>query len=197
MMETLITLPIYIVFLSGLFWLGDTSISRLALIDGENFTLWNNANRHGTPAGPYLFWFLDTEGEATAKAGIKSTVGLRPSSESNSWGGITQGHIEGSIKRSGWSWGAAESVRAYYSETETAEPSGKDYLDLLAKGGNVMILSRRGDGGRSGNTSYVDSTDWHGIALGNWREFIVPTSDRPSSRISTYYRNASYIGWSR
>ena len=60
MMETILTLPIYLIMLAGLFWLGELCLARMAFSQGENLRLWENGLRH--PFSPVaerdLFYFL-------------------------------------------------------------------------------------------------------------------------------------------
>ena len=197
MMETLITLPIYIVMLAGLFWLGETALVRLVMVDGENFTLWQAGNRHGGSGAPYIFWFLDNtkDGVMTAKADIKSNS-FTPNSNAYGWGETNSGRLVGRIKRSVWSLGAGEAVRTYFTETSGPEPAGKEFADILGKSGDLKIFSRAGDGSRAGSSSYDGSTVWHSIALGSWDGLINPDSSGSSYSISAYNRNGSYVGWS-
>ena len=195
MMETLITLPVYLLILAGLFWLGEGSLVRLTLIDGENYTLWAKGNRHESDdvSRSQLFWFLDPDGDITAQAAVKSE-NFSMSKAAFGWGEINTGSLTGKIKRSNWSWGVSDSIKDL--QPEPAETPGKSYSDSSAQGGNVMILSRRDDDTRTGDGSYNGKVLWYDIALGSWGSFIRPTSSGNAAAISEYKRNESYEDWS-
>lgn len=199
MMETLLTLPFYVVLLAGLFWLGEVSLARLTFVEAENITLWAKGNRHesDTIVGSYMWWFLDPRGELTIKAGIKSDNFGAPADSANNWGEINQGNLVGNTKRSNWSWGAADYHRVLYPEISSGETAGKDFEESAAKGGNVKILSRSSEGGRSGSSSYVGSANWNNIYLGSWNAIASPVSAGDAHAIDSYTRNRSYEGWSK
>ena len=198
MMETLLTLPFYIVLLAGLFWLGEVSLARLTFVEAENFTLWANGNRHDSAplALQRFFWSFDPDGDVTIKAGIKSDNFGTPDNSANGWGEINQGNLVGQTKRSNWSWGAADFHRVLYPEISSGETAGKDFEESAARGGNVKILSRSNGGARSGTGSYANSVGWNNIYLGSWQGIVSPASAGVAHAISAYTRNSNYVNWS-
>ena len=198
MMETLLSLPIYIVMLAGLFWLGESAMARVSLIDGERYILWTSGNRHNSNNNVirHIFYFLDATGDITLRASIDNSNNFPNTSSAYNWGNITQGQLTGNTKRSQWSWGAAESIRSMHSELSLSETPGQNEEDLIAKGGNVMIFSRRaGNARRNGDTSYNSSVDYMTIAGSTWGTIIQPSVGGVSA-ISAYARNANFVNWS-
>ena len=59
-METLLALPIYVVTLVSVFWLGEMALARLVLTSGERLSLWEHSNRHSnsTLTSRDVFFFL-------------------------------------------------------------------------------------------------------------------------------------------
>lgn len=58
MLETILSLPIYLILLAGLFWTGDIVTSRSKLLAADHAGTWTNASRHnnlssGTIAGTF------------------------------------------------------------------------------------------------------------------------------------------------
>ena len=145
MMETLLSLPVYIVMLAGLFWLGESAMTRISLIDGERYLLWTSGNRHNSNNAviKHIFYFLDETGKITLKASTSSNSNFPTTSSASDWGNITQGQLSGTTKRSEWSWGVAESIRQLNSELSLSETPGKNTENVQGRGGNVMIFSRR------------------------------------------------------
>ena len=204
MLETLLTLPLYIVILAGLFWLGEVSLARITFVEAENFSLWVKGNRHksGIPSLERFFWPFDTNGDITIKAEVKSDNFRTPENSANGWGQINTGYLIGSTQRSKWSWGAADFHRVFYSEISTGETPGEQSEESAAKGGNVMLLSRRtGNGSRSGGGSY-EGTDrnrsgsslFMTIAGSDWS--CITVADYGANAISEYTRNGNCVNWS-
>ena len=50
-METVIAIPLFLVLIGGLFWLGELTLARHRLTASDRFAAWNIGNRHLEGAG--------------------------------------------------------------------------------------------------------------------------------------------------
>ena len=210
MMETLLTLPIYLILLVGLFWLGEVCLIRLTVIEGENFTLWAKGNRHESDkvVGPYIWWFLDDDGpleeRMTTRAAGKESF-RNPIFTANSWGEINSGNYTGIAQRVGWSLNVNEFVlRNLWGDVVDKPIDTSGEMEVSgSQSKNVAILTRGPEfsasghdlTGRVGDSSYNNSTNWLGIAQSNWDNFIEPRIDTSGvKKISAHAR--LYERWS-
>lgn len=109
MMETILTLPIYLIMLAGLFWLGELCLARMAFSQGENLRLWENGLRH--PFSPVaerdLFYFLpelNSGDEVVTGSGLFRFSRTSPA-QSGGWGVGISGEASAETNRSDWSFG--------------------------------------------------------------------------------------------
>lgn len=124
MMETILSLPIYIIMLAGLFWLGELAMTRIALANGENFALWEESNRHTAKSIPDFFSFMSSmnssEAEVVTKVSEQSDNFSRADGVTPPWGKIITGYSVVSTRRSEWSTGADQSARAMSSGSNSS-----------------------------------------------------------------------------
>ena len=51
LLETLLVLPLYLVVLGGMFWIGDIKLARQKLVAADRYAAWNAGNRHRLDKG--------------------------------------------------------------------------------------------------------------------------------------------------
>ncbi len=51
LMETVIAIPLYIVLIGGMFWLGDLLLAKHKLVTADRYAAWNAGNRHAGGTG--------------------------------------------------------------------------------------------------------------------------------------------------
>ena len=117
MMETILSLPVYIIMLAGIFWLGELAMARLALVSGENFALWQISNRHDGNTIPDFFSFMSnmnsSQEEVITRAAMQQNqFSTTDNAAANSWGKVIHGHSTISTRRSDWSAGADQSAQS-------------------------------------------------------------------------------------
>ena len=209
MMETILSLPIYIIMLAGLFWLGEIAMTSLALVNGENFALWEESNRHTTKSIPDFFSFLsydkgsNSQDEVVTKAG-KQVDDFVPSTAAYSWGKVTQGFSTVLTRRSEWSKGVDDGAKMM--NPPPGNNLNNDNGDRLVYARNVVgepskvkLFSRVSAGNR--NIYYDDSIDnvtGHDIYNSVWEKNIGPQESYKWSELASYTRPyQDYLDWSK
>ena len=216
MLETLITLPVYLVMLAGLFWLGELCLARLTLTGAERLRLWERGNRNDPTdtAERTIFKFL-ASGTAvppdlvTGESGFAHT--FSPSTAANNWGSRISGYATIGTRRSTWSWGIADFVGKKLWSSVGDAPGGiklamKARVTAAEKSQPSMMLFRSGNDDRRGDliqsinspwrSNWDNSVGWNAVYLGNWDNFIVPRGGG-ATRIKQYNRNSYYLAWSK
>ncbi len=51
LMETVIAIPLFLVLIGGMFWLGELMLAKHKLVASDRFAAWNAGNRHGNGTG--------------------------------------------------------------------------------------------------------------------------------------------------
>lgn len=71
LMETIIAIPLYMVLLGGIFWLGDLMITRQQLVVADRYIAWNKGMRHADRgridnAAIHTLFFADADGNPSS-----------------------------------------------------------------------------------------------------------------------------------
>lgn len=150
LMETLLVLPVYLIALSGVFWIGELALARLTLVQAEQTKIWERSYRAAfTKMADFIraesssnvnqdrdafFWFhpqntggtgafSDVNGFITA---VTENLSV-DSSQANSWGRVTTGNVTARMGRSVWSWAISSFfTNDYFDEVEN--PAEHDAL---------------------------------------------------------------------
>ena len=216
MLETLLSLPLYIVMLACLFWLGELCMTRLTLTNAERLRLWEkgNWNDHSEKAETEIFRFLSfgtivqpviVTGESDFSNTFAATL------SANNWGNLISGYATVNTRRSVWSWGITDfAKRNLWSGTGANASDGTDTLLMRSRVNTddnslpLTMFFRAGDGGRKVDLSngaprtsnWDNSTNWHSIYLGRWENAVVPENVGSASGVRVYNRNSFYLNWS-
>ena len=224
LMETLLTLPVYLVMLAGLFWLGELCATRNTLIQGERLRIWEAGTRSisGQTIPSFgsrgLFFFLpETRADArsatvTGASDFKlyhntaggAAEGVKREDSSLQWGWLQSGYAKINTRRSNWSWTIADFSNKSVWNVRSGDPHdvfGANRKELIARGNLLDPLSsavffRQGDGGRTGDNSYVGSNEYQNIYGESWPANLTMENQGSASAISTYSRNKNYVTWS-
>ena len=213
MMETILVLPIYLVILSGLFYLGEMCLIRLGLTNGERLRLWEHSSQHtiSQVASRNVFWNMESINNADVVAGV-SDIGFSQVNGSNiGWGQIISGNSTLNVRRSDWSHDVETSILSLWRKGGN---SSNQTMNVVA-GGTVdqplinSLLSRQSYAGRSAIYSSLKQNDgniWEQEYLPPWfmvkngtTYTITPDSKGTSYSIRPYnggVRNANYVRWS-
>ena len=207
MMETILSLPIYIILLACVFYLGELCLSRLTLTHGERLRLWESGLRHtdNSVAVNDIFYFSLPGNTFIGITALTPVTDFRSETSSNGWGEIRTGRASVNTRRSLWSWGAnvsAQNATSYGSSTtpprNTLQMSSRD-RNSIGNWSNVQLFSRTTSTGRANlyfNDDVRDATEWLAIYRGQWGS-IGPTGQTGSS-VDLYDRTDTfYLNWSR
>ena len=211
MMETLLSLPLYLVMLAGLFWLGELCVARLTLTHAERMRLWEQGNRNDHTEKPEteIFGFL-AYGTTNRPVLVTGESAFAPSFSAdlaaNSWGSMISGSATIKTRRSEWSWGIVKSVKNLWSEAANSNvDDGENEVPMKARvdaNGNslssTVLFRSKYDGGRA-TSDWSGSTKWNSIYLGKWEDFVVPVVPagvENAKSLYEYNRNSYYLSWS-
>lgn len=210
MMETILTLPIYIILLAGVFYLGELGISRLSLTHGERLRLWESGLRHtdNSVAVNDVFYFSFAGNPMFIQiTGFSPVSDFSAENTSDGWGQTRTGKARANTQRSFWSWGAnvsAENATSYGSSTtpprNTLQMSSRD-RNSIGNWSNVQLLSRASSERRKNNDDeFYEDNEWQDIYLERWDILnIAPQQEGELKSIPVYNsgtRYDKYVGWS-
>ena len=200
-METLLMLPVYLIMLSGIFWLGELCLARLAFTEGENLRLWEAGLRHPFTSVPErtLFSFLPSTGNNQMITGSSSFNFTRTSpAQTGGWGVGIAGSASMLTRRSDWSWTVNQGALQALGENNNVSN------DITIQGKNRGLLNRNSYAGRE--DLYYDETDngtsWKNEYEARWTvgsAVIAMPSGGDAEDVPLYNdgsRNANYNSWS-
>lgn len=113
LMETVLVLPLLLVLLGGVMWLGQIQLNRIRLIEADRYVTWQRANRHlggsggRTPTTDELrpFGFASEVGEDLSFISALQTAGT----PATFWRGVAGG-VEMQLQAPSWIAGLLRSV---------------------------------------------------------------------------------------
>ena len=200
-METLLMLPVYLIMLSGIFWLGELCLARLAFTEGENIRLWEAGLRHSFTSVPErtLFSFLPSTSSNQMITGSSSFNFTRTSpAQTGGWGVGIAGSASILTRRSDWSWAVNQGALQALGENNNVSN------DITIRGKNRGLLNRNSYTGRQ-NLYYdgtSNGTSWKNEYGARWTvgsAVIEMPSGGTARNVSLYNRgsrNSNYNRWS-
>lgn len=107
LMETVLVIPLYLVLLSGVFWLGDLSLLRAKVTFFDRLAAWSSGNRHDGNSGG-LSEQLKQDFLNPAQVGKQEVESVRADSSSSgdAWSRIAGATVEAALEPPVWtqSW---------------------------------------------------------------------------------------------
>lgn len=221
MMETLLTLPLYLILLACLFWLGEVCLAKLTLVQSANLRLWEGSTQHAIApiAENNLFDFLPGINGAdvvTGRSGFAFAVRVNSSNDGATaagWGRRRAGNGNITLRRSNWSWGVNSSALGLLS-TGVTLPANSN-LGMVSRQ-TPNLLSRNSYAGRQNIYTFTWNRDgtnrgrneagvWQNEFLRGWNFGNDQLNITPG--LSERYRNlplynggrrfASFVTWSQ
>lgn len=183
LMETLLTLPVYVVTLVGIFWMGEIALARLALTSGERLSLWEHSNRHlnSILASQDVFYFLpqQTTRRPELITGSSANTNSFPSTlTARNWGKQVRGRMDLYTRRSAWSWESTNFINTQLWN-ENTHIAGQNRELMYARSdaadnplNSTILAVADNDAGRANNVSYNSSRNWDAIYRATWNGFI-------------------------
>lgn len=204
MLETVLTLPVYLIMLAGLFWLGELCVARLAFTSGENLRLWEQGLRHPFTPVPErsVFSFLPTLSSTDQLVTGSGNFNFSRTSppQTGGWGIGIAGTASMLTRRSDWSWavnqGALNALGSQMNVSQTNLPVRNTTSRLLLNR-NVFVGRRLVYNAGTNNGLF-----WQGEYSARWTvgsaTIQPPHFDTPIN-VSLYnggIRNVNYNQWS-
>ena len=213
MMETIITLPLYIILLACVFWLGETCMIRLTLTNGENVQLWERSSQHAIALlnERHIFWNFSPVNNADIVSGAGGMTFVPTNDANVGWGQVRSVRSSLNTRRSNWSYDADSSANYIMNNNLSANAT----QSMLARGtiGNPLesfLLSRQSYAGRTGIYATLGRNDgnaWKSEYLVSWplnstagTYNIIPISGGGYSAVTPYNggaRDNNYVTWSQ
>lgn len=176
-METIIAIPIYMILLGGIFWLGDLMITRQQLVIADRYIAWNKGMRHPDPgrfdtAAIHQLFFSDADNQPSAYHKPLSASGTID--EVFDWSHQVSGQARFEIKMPEWTRYLFNAGQIMYNTGVPLEVSvmqGRDKPDQR----HVVIMRTRpmAEPGYIRNLYGVSNSEkvanqWHKIADEKW-----------------------------
>ena len=199
LMETVIILPLYLIVLAGIFWLGEMCLIRQGLCTAEQLRLWESGTRHNLSQidQSQIFWEfpIGTGTRSTLTTGVDGltanhTEGDDPPrilpgfndtpTSTLGWGTEKNGFVQLNTRRSEWSWGIADFARRSLWNDSLGAVSEEEEIRA---GRDVMTMQSRASG--NGNPQSVNLYFRREVDDGN-RASSTPYSGDPPQWNSIY-----------
>ena len=209
LMETILAIPLYIAFLSGIFMLGDLELGRNRLTAGDRFAVWLAGNRHlnrddGAVRSAASKAFFP-KGEFAEGTELKSF-----SSHKNkvSFYAVVRGSSELKLALPAWAVGARKGVIKLLADVGTTPEEGKwDDISFRAREiegkytHSVLMRTKYDVRDRSGRELAQGAPLWHTEYRTAYVDREGVPNDRPgalaASGVSEYTRLPQFDSWSR
>ena len=121
-METVLVIPLYLVILSGIFWVGDLALLRSKSTFFDRFSAWSSGNRHDESSSSDLQNVLKQNFLNASKVGDQQVdeIRLKSKSSGQAWSSIAGASARVSIEPPVWTQGWRK-VGLIMMEKEAAE----------------------------------------------------------------------------
>ncbi|MEG1979557.1 MAG: hypothetical protein RR060_02470 [Victivallaceae bacterium] len=200
-METLLVLPLYLIMIAGLFYLGELCLIRLTLTGGEQLRLWEQGNRYGlTPtANKEIFWFLPYQSNTFSATGAVNNFkdSYNSSPAANGWGKIQNGYSNINHLRSEWSNGVVNFfMNDFGDNSDTTNTTIRSRVKTNGQPQPSTALFKINSNNRVEKAPYQNNNEWHAIYSSSWGDFIKPANVGNIYVFREYERNNIYVKWS-
>ena len=209
LMETILVIPLYIAFLSGIFMLGDLELGRNRLSAGDRFAVWLAGNRHlnkddGAVKSAASKAFFP-KGEFADGTELKS---FSSNKSKVSFYAVVRGKSELKLVLPVWAVGARKGVIKLLADVGKKPDEGRwDNISFRARETkdkythSVLMRAKYDLRDRPGRVLAQGAPLWHTeYRTAYIRRDGVP-NDRPgalaASSVSEYIRNPQFDSWSR
>jgi hypothetical protein len=133
LMETVIAIPLFMVMLGGIFWIGELTVARQQLLLADRYLAWNKGMRHddrGQTDAATLgrLFFADKSGAVTP--GHTPEVLFAGITENYDWSHAAEGQASVKVEMPDWVYAMIHSVRIIYkgggTMAKVAEVRGRE-----------------------------------------------------------------------
>ena len=172
LMETVIAIPLFMIMLGGIFWIGDLTWTRQKLLLADRYLAWNKGMRHddrgqtdaGTVGG---LFFADKSGAVTP--GHTLNVLFVDITKQYDWSHAAAGQASAKVKMPDWVYAMINSARVVYKRggaiDKSAEVRGRERDGQRHQ--VVMRTKAEADKGYIRNRYGVDGS---AAAVKQWKE---------------------------
>ena len=210
LMETVLVLPLYIAFFSGIFMLGDLESGRNRLTAGDRFAVWASGNRHAESDDGQVKSAADAaffpSGEFAEGTGLKSFSSANRKVDFYS---VVRGASELKLVLPVWAVQSRKGALKFFADIGTSVDEDKwDNISFRAREidgkytHSVLMRGKYDERDRSGRELAQGAPLWYVEYRTAYVARNGEPNDRPSSpgsavSVSEYVRNPQYEQWSR
>ena len=169
MMETILVLPLYMILLGGILWIGDLMVARQSLVMADRYVAWSYGSRHN----PGMFDSGTVHARFFEDSSVKTVTGTPTSHEDFDWIRKATGQAKLTMRMPDWTRFMFNAGQVMFG---TGEPL--DNLDLIGRsisGGHTVLMRTQAeaDPGYIRNLYGVDNSGkvyvkWRDIAAEKW-----------------------------
>ena len=141
-MEAVIALPLFMLLIGGILWLGQLSSDRQKLVVADRYVAWNYGNRHGATFADSQTRFFDKTSQFDK---VKQTFTGKAKSDGQWWRYVC-GAVTLTAEMPSWThgWISADAImkgRSSVLRTQTGEFAGR-YASGQTVGGHYVVMRR-------------------------------------------------------
>jgi hypothetical protein len=207
LMETLLVIPLYLVLIGGIFWLGELMLAKQKLVVADRYAAWNLGNRHRDGVGPQTI-----QNELQQSLFPANRVGQQPiesvvtkqAGEGTDWSGPVGATVKLKMTMPSWTKGWLYLAQVLWGGTPPAETVyllGRDIDDELHH-----VLLRRTKYGVDGVRTWKkdlaeeNSQPWnykvYNVRWPSVKDFSSGDGDGGRPSFIEYHRFDQYDQWS-
>lgn len=209
LMETVLVIPLYLVLIGGIFWLGELMLAKQKLVIADRYAAWNLGNRHRSGVSPQTIQNeLQQSLFPSDRVGQQSidAVTTRQAGENSDWSGPVGATVKLKVAMPSWTKGWLKLASVLWGgkmPDETVDLVGRDIDDELHH-----VLLRRTKYGMTGARSWEpgalaeeNARVWDNkVYQANWPTVTSFASggsgDGSSPSVQEYQRFGKYEDWS-
>jgi len=176
LMETIIAIPLFMILLSGIFWIGDLLVTRQKLLIADRYVAWNKGLRYGDSGQTgsddiHRLFFSDRNGIPSETH--KPDDPYAAVTADYDWSHVAQGQVSVKVTMPDWVESMINSQRALYDSAKM-----ENAVDLRGRGQNglrhVVLMRTRNEW----VPSYIRNGYGIGasakLAKGTWNAYAYP-----------------------
>lgn len=204
LMETVLVIPLYLAFLSGVFWVGDLILIRIKLTASDRVSAWSHGNRHNEMDAGSLKGFIKDKffnSEAVGDNQQVSGIDLQRQPYGQ-WNRKIMATANLRVSPPPWTDGWRRSAMAFFAGDDSAVPPVQMKSREVNQAFMHENLMRAKNTFREDSTpkSFAETMSWYNqVYMDAWPEWAKPNNSEGVGGVSPcmeYTRFGSFVTWS-
>lgn len=198
LMETIIAIPLFMILLGGIMWIGDLTVARQKLVIADRYAVWNYGSRHnpgGHDSATIHQRFFDS-------SEYRQPTEVKTGREELDWSLKAFGEVRLNMKMPDWTRFMFNAGSVMYGSGTPDEES--ELLGRSLGGGHLVVMRTRAEaaGGYIRNRYGVNESgqvaqQWSDIYSEQWPYSDTVMFSGESIGGDEYKRFGTYEGWSK